>query len=90
METHEGRCLLNPPVIDVTVRAAHDPPETNVMRFEKTSLNGAWLIEPEPVGDVRGSFARTFCKREYAAHLAFQHVIDPMEGKKLAPKRKPH
>jgi dTDP-4-dehydrorhamnose 3,5-epimerase len=35
------------------------------MRFEATNLHGVWLIEPEPVRDQRGFFARTFCVREY-------------------------
>jgi dTDP-4-dehydrorhamnose 3,5-epimerase len=34
------------------------------MRFETTDLPGAWLMIPEPVGDARGFFARTFCVRE--------------------------
>ena len=38
------------------------------MRFEATNLSGAWLIVPEPVGDERGFFARTFCVRELAEH----------------------
>ncbi|WP_088345513.1 MULTISPECIES: dTDP-4-dehydrorhamnose 3,5-epimerase [Rhodomicrobium] len=38
------------------------------MRFEETSLPGAWLIVPEPVHDHRGFFARTFCVRELAEH----------------------
>lgn len=38
------------------------------MRFIKTRIDGLWVIEPEPVLDRRGSFARTFCKREFAAH----------------------
>jgi dTDP-4-dehydrorhamnose 3,5-epimerase len=38
------------------------------MRFEATNLSGAWLIMPEPVGDERGFFARTFCVRELAEH----------------------
>jgi dTDP-4-dehydrorhamnose 3,5-epimerase len=38
------------------------------MRFEATNLAGAWLIVPEPVGDERGFFARTFCVRELAEH----------------------
>ena len=38
------------------------------MRFIETGLAGAWLIEPEPVADARGMFARTFCERELAAH----------------------
>jgi dTDP-4-dehydrorhamnose 3,5-epimerase len=36
------------------------------MRFTETTLFGAWLIAPEPAGDHRGFFARTFCAREYA------------------------
>jgi dTDP-4-dehydrorhamnose 3,5-epimerase len=38
------------------------------MRFLKTDLNGAFLIELEPATDHRGFFARTFCVREFAAH----------------------
>lgn len=38
------------------------------MKFTKTELNGAWLVEPEPVRDTRGWFARTFCEQEFAAH----------------------
>ena len=37
------------------------------MKFMATGLNGAWLIEPESNADARGSFARTFCEREFAA-----------------------
>jgi dTDP-4-dehydrorhamnose 3,5-epimerase len=45
------------------------------MRFSKTSLAGAWLIELEPVRDERGFFARTFCTQEYDEHgLATQFV----------------
>lgn len=35
------------------------------MRFSPTQLCGAWLIEPAPVRDHRGFFARTFCAQEY-------------------------
>lgn len=38
------------------------------MVFEKTSLDGAWLIHLEPIHDSRGFFARTFCIEEFAAH----------------------
>lgn len=38
------------------------------MRFTAASLGGAFLIEPEPNEDHRGSFARTYCAREFAAH----------------------
>ena len=37
------------------------------MRFTKTELSGAWLIEPEPHTDARGSFVRTFCEQEFEA-----------------------
>lgn len=35
------------------------------MKFISTELAGAWIIEPEPVNDERGFFARTFCAREF-------------------------
>lgn len=45
------------------------------MRFVQTGLAGAWLIEPEPIADERGLFARTFCEREFADRgIAFRVV----------------
>ncbi len=35
------------------------------MNFIPTEFVGAWLIEPEFVSDARGSFARTWCSREF-------------------------
>lgn len=35
------------------------------MRFVETRLRGACLVEPEPIVDERGAFARTFCVREF-------------------------
>ena len=32
-----------------------------------TPLAGAYLIEPEPMRDARGFFARSYCEREFAA-----------------------
>jgi dTDP-4-dehydrorhamnose 3,5-epimerase len=37
------------------------------MNFNKVSLEGAWLIEPDFHRDTRGSFGRTFCVREFSA-----------------------
>jgi dTDP-4-dehydrorhamnose 3,5-epimerase len=37
------------------------------MRFLETSLDGARLIELEPVCDERGFFSRSFCVKEFAA-----------------------
>jgi dTDP-4-dehydrorhamnose 3,5-epimerase len=36
------------------------------MRFIPASLTGVFAIQPEPVRDSRGFFARTFCVREFA------------------------
>lgn len=38
------------------------------MKFHKTTLADAMLIDIEPRGDDRGFFARVFCEREFAAH----------------------
>lgn len=37
------------------------------MIFTETSLKGAFLIEPEPVKDERGMFARVWCRKEFEA-----------------------
>jgi dTDP-4-dehydrorhamnose 3,5-epimerase len=36
--------------------------------FTPTPLAGAFVIEPEPIPDARGLFARTWCQRELDAH----------------------
>jgi dTDP-4-dehydrorhamnose 3,5-epimerase len=38
------------------------------VKFIPTELDGACIIEPEPVRDRRGSFTRTFCARQFAEH----------------------
>lgn len=38
------------------------------MRFQPAGIDGAWVIDLDPVGDARGSFARTFCATEFGAH----------------------
>jgi dTDP-4-dehydrorhamnose 3,5-epimerase len=37
------------------------------MRFGATPIPGAWVIDVDPASDERGSFARTFDAREFAA-----------------------
>ena len=37
------------------------------MIFTPVPIDGAFLVDLEPVADDRGSFARAFCKREFAA-----------------------
>jgi dTDP-4-dehydrorhamnose 3,5-epimerase len=38
------------------------------MIFSPTPLAGAFIIDPEPRRDDRGSFTRLFCRREFEAH----------------------
>lgn len=38
------------------------------MIFTETTLKDVFLIDPEPVRDERGMFARTWCQREFEAH----------------------
>ncbi len=42
------------------------------MRFVPTALPGVMVVEPEPIGDARGHFARLYCPDEFAgAGIAF-------------------
>jgi dTDP-4-dehydrorhamnose 3,5-epimerase len=34
--------------------------------FTASELPGVWVIDPEPIEDERGFFARTFCARDFA------------------------
>jgi dTDP-4-dehydrorhamnose 3,5-epimerase len=36
------------------------------MKFSKTPLKGMYVVDLEPSTDVRGSFYRVFCKKEFA------------------------
>jgi dTDP-4-dehydrorhamnose 3,5-epimerase len=55
------------------------------MRFVETELAGAFVIEPEPIVDERGSFARTWCEREFAEHgLATRFVQANVSFNRLA------
>ncbi|MFZ3014459.1 MAG: dTDP-4-dehydrorhamnose 3,5-epimerase family protein, partial [Nitrospira sp.] len=38
------------------------------MIFTETALKDVFLIDPEPVRDERGMFARTWCQREFEGH----------------------
>ena len=38
------------------------------MIFKETTLPGAYVIEPEKIGDERGYFARVWCKKELQQH----------------------
>lgn len=38
------------------------------MKFTPIPIEGAFVIEIEPIEDIRGSFARTYCEREFMNH----------------------
>ena len=45
------------------------------MIFTETKLKGAFIIEPEPLEDERGFFARTFDEKEFEAHGLNPRVV---------------
>ncbi|MDD2714573.1 MAG: dTDP-4-dehydrorhamnose 3,5-epimerase [Candidatus Wallbacteria bacterium] len=47
------------------------------MKFTGIGLEGAHLIEPEPISDNRGWFARVFCRNEFK-EIGFQKEIVQM------------
>jgi dTDP-4-dehydrorhamnose 3,5-epimerase len=60
------------------------------MKFTETAISGAWLIDPAPISDQRGHFARIFCRDEFRAHglhditdqmnLSFNHRAGTLRG----------
>jgi dTDP-4-dehydrorhamnose 3,5-epimerase len=38
------------------------------MKFTETGLEGAWIVDVEPLADDRGFFGRTWCAKEFAEH----------------------
>ena len=45
------------------------------MVFVETKLKGVYIIEPEPIDDERGFFARTFCQDEFSVHGLNPRVV---------------
>ena len=45
------------------------------MRFIRTNLSGAWLIELEPIADDRGYFMRSYCARSFLEHGLETHFV---------------
>jgi dTDP-4-dehydrorhamnose 3,5-epimerase len=68
------------------------------MIFTETKLKGAFVIDIEQLGDERGFFARTWCKREFAQHgldanlvqcsVSFNHARGTLRG--MHYQRAPH
>ena len=38
------------------------------MIFTPARIPEVWVVDPEPHEDIRGTFVRTWCRREFAAH----------------------
>jgi dTDP-4-dehydrorhamnose 3,5-epimerase len=45
------------------------------MIFKETPLPGAFEIDLQPVGDDRGSFTRTWCRKEFGAHGIAMDIV---------------
>src|SRR5664280_2482651 len=45
------------------------------MKFTPLPINGAFLVEQEPIGDDRGFFARAYCLNEFAAQGLKPHIV---------------
>lgn len=45
------------------------------MKFQPLPLEGAFLLELEPLVDDRGFFARTYCAEEFRAHGLNSHLV---------------
>jgi dTDP-4-dehydrorhamnose 3,5-epimerase len=55
------------------------------LKFHKTPLEGAYLIELEKLGDDRGFFARLFCENEFGAaglETRFVQINNSLTGAK--------
>ena len=56
------------------------------MKFTETGLIGAYVIEPSPIEDERGRFARVFCKNEFLKighskeFVQFNHSLNKIKG----------
>ncbi|MHA1332186.1 MAG: dTDP-4-dehydrorhamnose 3,5-epimerase [Candidatus Hodarchaeales archaeon] len=44
------------------------------MKFKKTSIEGCYLIELEPIQDKRGFFSRCFCQKEFKKHDLYFNI----------------
>lgn len=45
------------------------------MRFEKTELNDAYIIDINEITDERGFFARTWCQHEFEEHGLISNLV---------------
>lgn len=56
------------------------------MKLIETLLNGVYIIEPSPIEDHRGFFARTYCKKEFLSigfnkeFVQFNHSFNLLKG----------
>lgn len=68
------------------------------MIFRETPLKGAFLIEPQPIADNRGFFARLYCQETFRAHglsepldqISMSHNVRPETVRGLHYQKQPH
>ena len=48
------------------VRGSDSRGAGSTLKFHAVPIEGAWLIDSEPIEDERGFFARTFCQEEFS------------------------
>ena len=68
------------------------------MNFERTPIDGVWMLRPVRAADERGFFARTWCREEFVARglcsgfvqasLSYNHIAGTLRG--LHWQRAPH
>jgi dTDP-4-dehydrorhamnose 3,5-epimerase len=49
------------------VRHSDSDRRDRAVKFVETAVSGAFIVEPQPIYDERGAFARIFCEQEFGA-----------------------
>lgn len=57
------------------IRCPNAAPNAAAVRFTETPLPGAWIIDPDPIVDERGWFARIFDDEQFKAHGLDSDVV---------------
>ena len=80
------------------VRGSDSRGAGSTLKFHAVPIEGAWLIDSEPIEDERGFFARTFCQEEFSRRglkadvsqcsLSFNRVKGTLRGMHV--QRTPH
>ena len=55
----------------------------NKLKVSKLSLEGIYVVEPNPLIDSRGIFSRYFCKKELKSIIQDREILNINYSKKL-------